>query len=62
MVEKKYSDFQMPDVSCADDDLDIHVPQDLCIEIWKHEYINLAALLKKNKKKAGEQDWQFFYQ
>ena len=56
------TDFQMPDVSCADD-LAMHVPQDLCIKIWKHEYINLAALLKKKKtKKAGGRDWQSFHQ
>ena len=39
------SDFQMPDVRCADKDLAMHVPQDICIKIWKHEYIYLAALL-----------------
>ena len=44
------SDFQMPDVRCADEDLAMHVPQDICIKIWKHEYINLAALLKKIRK------------
>ena len=54
------TDFQMPDVSCADDDLAMHVPQDLCIKIWKHEYINLAALLKKNQKRRGDETGNLF--
>lgn len=54
------TEFQMPDVRCADDDLAMHVPQDICIKIWKHEYINLAALLKKNQKRRGEESGNLF--
>lgn len=49
------SEFQMPDVRCADDDLALHVPQDICIKIWKNEYINLAVLLKRNQKRRGDE-------
>ena len=49
------SEFQLPDVRCADDDLAMHVPHDICINIWKNEYINLAALLKKNQKQRGDE-------
>ena len=53
IAQNTQSDFQMPDVRCADDDITMHVPQDICMKIWKNEYINLASLLKKNKKGVG---------
>ena len=53
-------DFQMPDVRCADDDITMHVPQDICMKIWKNEYINLASLLKKNQKRRGEESGNLF--
>ena len=55
IAQNTQSDFQMPDVRCADDDIAMHVPQDICIKIWKNEYINLASLLKKNQKRRGEE-------
>ena len=57
IAQNTQSDFQMPDVRCADDDIAMHVPQDICIKIWKNEYINLASLLKKNQKKAWGGIW-----
>lgn len=54
------SEFQMPDVRCADDDLAMHVPEDICMKIWKQEYINLAALLKKNQKRRGDESGNLY--
>ncbi|MEW8544393.1 MAG: hypothetical protein AB2693_12740, partial [Candidatus Thiodiazotropha sp.] len=58
--QNTHTEFQMPDVHCADDDITMHVPQDICIKIWKNEYINLAALLKKNQKRRGEESGNLF--
>ena len=60
IAQNTQSDFQMPDVRCADDDIAMHVPQDICIKIWKNEYINLASLLKKNQKRRGEESGNLF--
>ena len=35
IAQNTQSDFQMPDVRCADDDITMHVPQDICMKIWK---------------------------
>ena len=60
IAQNTQSDFQMQDVRCADDDIAMHVPQDICIKIWKNEYINLASLLKKNQKRRGEESGNLF--
>ena len=44
--------INMQKLCYVDKDLVMHVLQDLCIKIWKNEYINLAAFLKKNKQVA----------
>ena len=60
IAQNTQSDFQMPDVRCADDDIAMHVPQDICIKIGKNEYINLASLLKENQKRRGEESGNLF--
>ena len=39
-------------VKCADDDLSVHVPQQLKRKIWDNKYINIVLLLKGNAELA----------
>ena len=52
--------FSLPEgaISCADDDLTMHVPTDLVRKIWLGEYINFASLLKTGAQDSlGEQQF-----
>ncbi len=45
------NNFDIPDsISCVDDDLAMHVPADICKQIWLHKYVNLAQLLKSDSR------------
>ena len=37
-------------ICLADDDIALHVPSELCIKIWKGEYVNLAQLLRRETR------------
>ena len=50
-------DFALPDnaISCADDDMTLHVSPDLIKKIWLGEFVRLGDLLKRNTRETGEQ-------
>lgn len=47
-----FGDEPVTMVRCADDDLAVHVPQQLKQKIWDNKYINISLLLKGNAELA----------
>ncbi|MES9883961.1 MAG: hypothetical protein ABW185_24190 [Sedimenticola sp.] len=48
-------EFVLPSsaLSCADDDMTLHVQPELCQKIWLSQYVNLNSLLKKEQSSTA---------